>query len=386
MNVREKLNVGLCAHLMSLGRDYRGAGATWYIFNTLCHLPVAAPELHYTAFLNERRFTPPQGMRVRRSSWPTATPYGRIAWEQLRAPLALRQEQIDVLHAMAFVAPILSSCPTVVTVLDLSFLRFPAAFKTFKRVYLRSMTRLSVRRAARVIAISESTRRDVIDLLGVPAERVTRVYCGVDPSFRPLASDRVAAFRREKRLSDRFLLFLGTIEPRKNVVTLVQAFAALVASDPREMADVQLVLAGSQGWLADPVYACVEELGLQDRVRFAGYVPEEEKALWYNAATCFCYPSLYEGFGLPPLEAMACGVPVVTSNVSSLPEVVGEDALTVNPLDGAALCEAMRRVLVDPDLRAQLAARGLARARQFSWLDAARQTADIYRWVGEGTG
>jgi glycosyltransferase involved in cell wall biosynthesis len=390
VDVPHKLNVGLCAHLMSLGRDYRSAGATWYIYNTLCHLPAAAPELRYTAFLNEPRFSPPQGMRVQRSSWPTATPYGRIAWEQLRAPVALRQEQIDVLHGMAFVVPLLSPCPTVVTVLDLSFLRFPEAFKGFKRAYLTLMTRLSVRRAAKVIAISESTRQDVIELLGVPPERVVRIYCGTDPRFRPLPADEVAAFRQEKGLPSRFVLFLGTIEPRKNAVTLIEAFAALIAAERRQTEDLQLVLAGGRGWLAEPVYARVEELGLQDRVRFAGYVPESEKTLWYNAATCFCYPSLYEGFGLPPLEAMACGVPVVTSNVSSLPEVVGEAALTVDPLDSAALCEALRHVLVDRVLRIELSALGPARARLFSWSEAARQTADVYRrvyrWVGEGAG
>jgi len=371
---------------MSLGRDYRSAGATWYIYNTLCHLPAAAPELRYTAFSNETRFSPPQGMRVRGSSWPTATPYGRIAWEQLRAPATVRQERIDVLHGMAFVAPLLSPCPTVVTVLDLSFLRFPEAFKAFNRAYLALMTRLSVRRAAKVIAISESTRQDVIELLGVPPERVARIYCGADPRFRPLPADEVAAFRQEKGLPERFVLFLGTIEPRKNAVTLIEAFAALIATERRRTEDVQLVLAGGRGWLAEPAYARVEELGLQDRVRFTGYLPEEEKALWYNAATCFCYPSLYEGFGLPPLEAMACGVPVVTSNVSSLPEVVGEAALTVDPLDSRALCEALRRVLIDGDLWSELSVRGPARARRFSWREAARQTADVYRWVGEGTG
>jgi glycosyltransferase involved in cell wall biosynthesis len=287
---------------------------------------------------------------------------------------------------MAFVAPLFSPCPTVVTVLDLSFLRFPEAFKGCKRAYLTQMTRLSARRAAKVIAISESTRQDVIELLGVPAERVVRIYCGADPHFRPLPAEEVAAFRREKGLPERFVLFLGTIEPRKNAIALIEAFAALTAAGPRQTKDVQLILAGGRGWLAEPIYARVEELGLADRARFTGYVPEEEKALWYNAATCFCYPSLYEGFGLPPLEAMACGVPVVTSNVSSLPEVVGEAALTVDPLDSAALCEALRRVLIDDDLHAELSALGPARARLFSWDEAARQTADVYRQVGEGAG
>ena len=140
-----------------------------------------------------------------------------------------------------------------------------------------------------------------------------------------------------------------------------------------------LVIAGGRGWLSDPVFARIEELEVQDRVHVVGYVPEEEKRLWYGASTCFCYPSLYEGFGLPPLEAMACGVPVITSNVSSLPEVVGEAGLTVPPEETRALSEALSRVLDDVGLRAELSLKGLARAKQFSWAESARQTAAVYR-------
>jgi glycosyltransferase involved in cell wall biosynthesis len=380
------LHVGLGAHLLSLGRDYRGAGATWYIYNILGHLPAATPDLplQYTAFLHEPSYSPPVGMRVRRSLWSTSSPIRRIAWEQLAAPVALRRERIDVLHAMAFVAPLFSPCPTVVTVLDLSFLRYPKAFKPFNRLYLGWMTRISVRRASRVIAISESTRQDVIALLGVSPDRVHRIYCGVDPAFYPASEAEVETFRQRKGLPERFILNLGTIEPRKNVARLVEAYASLVASDPGEMAGIPLVIAGGRGWLADPIYARVQELGIQDRVHFVGYVPEVEKRLWYSAATCFCYPSLYEGFGLPPLEAMACGVPVIASDVASLPEVVGDAGLTVSPLDTAALSSEMRKVLSSPSLRAELAARGRAQALRFSWNEAARQTAQIYALAGEG--
>jgi glycosyltransferase involved in cell wall biosynthesis len=373
------MHVGLNAHLLSLEKSYRGAGTTWYIYNLLCHLPAADPELRYIAYLHEPRFSPRQGMQVRRPHWSTTAPLGRIAWEQAVAPFVLRRDRIDVLHAMAFVAPLLSPCPTVITVLDLSFLLYPDAFRTFKRSYLRLMTRLSARRARQVIAISESTRRDVISRLGVPAERVQTVYCGVDPRFEPLPTTEVATFRRQEGLPERFVLFLGTIEPRKNVSRLVEAFAQLLATDPETTSDLYLVIAGGKGWFSEPVFAQVEKLGLGDRVIFPGYVPEEDKALWYNAAMCFCYPSLYEGFGLPPLEAMACGVPVVTSNASSLPEVVGDAGLTVPPEDTAALCEALRRLTVNPALRAELAQRGRARTRRFSWAEAARQTVGVYR-------
>jgi glycosyltransferase involved in cell wall biosynthesis len=378
VNEAHSIHVGLNAHLLSLAESYRGAGPTWYIYNLLSHLPAAGPELRYTAYAHEPRFSSRQGMRVRHSRWSTATPLGRIAWEQLVAPAALYRDRIHLLHAMAFVAPLLSPCPTVVTVLDLSFVRYPEAFKTFKRTYLRLMTRISARRARQVIAISESTRQDVIDRLGVPAERVQTVYCGVDGRFEPRPAAEVAAFRRQKDLPERFILFLGTIEPRKNVSRLVEAFSQLLASDPAGTSDLYLVVAGGRGWFSEAVFARVEALGIGERIIFPGYVPEGEKVLWYNAAMCFCYPSLYEGFGLPPLEAMACGVPVITSDVSSLPEVVGDAGLTVPPEEPAALCEALRRLAVNPALRAELAQKGRARARRFSWAEAARQTVGVY--------
>jgi glycosyltransferase involved in cell wall biosynthesis len=280
---------------------------------------------------------------------------------------------------MAFVAPVFSPCPTVVTVFDLSFLLYPAAFKATNRCYLRLMTRISTRRAGHVIAISECTRQAVIAKLGIPADRVQTIYCGVDPSFRPLSSAEAKAFRQQKGLPERFILFLGTIEPRKNVSRLVEAFAMLRVAYTQAASPPHLVIAGGRGWLSDPVFARIEELGVQDRVHVVGYVPEEEKRLWYGASTCFCYPSLYEGFGLPPLEAMACGIPVIASNVSSLPEVVGEAGLTVPPQDSRALSKALSRALEDAGLRAELSQKGLARAQQFSWAESARQTAAVYR-------
>ena len=369
-------HVGLNAHLLSLSQDYRGAGANWYIYHMLRHLPAADPALRYTAFTSAPRFSPPAGMRIHRPRWSTATPLGRITWEQAVAPLALRREQVDLLHAMAFVAPLLAPCPTVVTIFDLSFVFYPQAFKPFKRLYLQLMTRLSAHRARRVIAISEHTRRDVITCLGVSATNVCAVPCGVDPTLTPVSPAEAATFRRDRGLPERFVLFLGTIEPRKNVPHLIDAFADLTATD---LSDTYLIIAGGRGWMAESAFARVEERGVQDRVRFVGYVPEAEKRLWYGAATCFCYPSLYEGFGLPPLEAMACGTPVIVSNSSSLPEVVGDAGMIVPPDDRPALREALHKLLSDPRLREQLRAKGLARARRFSWAEAARQTARVYR-------
>jgi glycosyltransferase involved in cell wall biosynthesis len=377
--------IGLNAHLLSLNKTYRSAGASWYIHHILRHLPAADPALRYTAFLHEPLFSPPQGMLVRRTRWSTSTPYRRIVWEQLAAPAMLRREQVDLLHAMAFVAPVASPCPTVVTILDLSFLLFPSAFRAINRLYLQSMTKLSVTKAKRVIAISDNTKRDIVALMGLPADRIDTIYCGIDPVFTSLPEAIVHDFRREKGLPERFVLFLGTIEPRKNVTQLIRAFAALLSAAPQSTAGLQLIVAGGKGWFYDSVFAQVQDLGVQDRVHFAGYVPEEEKPLWYNAATCFCYPSLYEGFGLPPLEAMACGTPVITSNASSLPEVVGGAGIQVPPQDTPALSDALHQVLFHPAVHADLSAKGQIRAKQFSWDLAARKTAATYRLALENS-
>lgn len=381
MSTSCSIHIGLNAALLSLGENYRSAGINWYIYHLLRHLPEADPTLCYTAFLSETRFCPPPGLRVVLPCWSTHAPVKRILWEQMIAPGVLRREKVDLLHALAFVSPLLSNLPTVITVLDLSFFKFPRAFRLTNRLYLQTMTRVSVRRAAQVIAISESTRQDVIAQLGVPAERVQTVYCGVEPHFTPLPTAEVEAFREQKGLPRRFVLFLGTIEPRKNIVRLIEAFASLAD----RFREVDLIIAGAKGWFFEPVFARVQELGLSGRVHFPGYVPEADKVSWYNAAELFCYPSLYEGFGLPPLEAMACGTPVIVSNATSLPEVVGDAGVTVNPQDVAELSEAMACLLAAPSRRAELAERGRARARLFSWAETARRTTQVYRlaWQGE---
>jgi len=285
------------------------------------------------------------------------------------------------LHAMAFVAPIAAPCPFVVTVYDLSFLRFPEAFRRFNRWYLRSFTGHSVQRTKAVITISESTRQDVITMLGVPADRVHTIYCGVDDSFQPLPDREVAAFKAKHNLPESFVLFLGTLEPRKNVEGLIAAYARWRQWNKSAP---PLVVAGGKGWHYHQIFRQVEALNLQDVVYFPGYVPQAELPLWYNAADLFVYPSFFEGFGLPVLEAMACGTPVITSNVSSLPEVAGADGTTarlVDPADTEALAAAMAELMRHPELRMDMARRGRNRAAQFNWTETARATAAIYQKV-----
>jgi len=379
----EGWHIGLSAHLLYLGPSYRAAGAHVYIRHLLDYLPETDPSLHYTAFLGEQHYRPTSlALRLQLSRLPTARPLVRILWEQFVQPWALWRQGIDLLHAMAFVGPVVSSCPFVVTILDLSFLRYPQAFRRGNRLYLRLFTRLSARRARRVIAISEYTKADIGCSLGVPADRIEVVYCGVEEHFHPLPRQEVSAFRRQKGLPQQFLLHVGTLEPRKNLSFLLRAHAQLRALNPHSP---PLILAGARGWMWESLLAQVEELGLKGNVHFCGYVPGEELALWYNAATCLVYPSLHEGFGLPPLEAMACGTPVISSNAASLPEVVGDAGVLLDPRDEGAWTQELAQLLNLPDRQRELAQRGLDRARRFDWGRTAEETARVYHRAVAGS-
>ena len=366
----QPIHVALNAHLLSGSASYRSAGVHQYIYHLLRYLPT---ECQVTALLGPQSSLPDENGQAVYSRWPTANPALRVAWEQLAQPWALRRVQPDLLHSPAFVTPLLSSLPAVVTVHDLSFVRFPHLFRPANRLYLRTMTRLAVYRARQVIAVSNHAADETARLLGVARDRVQTVYHGIDPRFHPYPQETVDEFRAARHLPPRFLLYLGTLEPRKNLVRLVEAFAAL-----REPG-IKLILAGAKGWYYETLFARVEQLELQDKVLFPGYVPPDELPLWYNGATAFVFPSLYEGFGMPVLEAQACGTPVITSDSSALPEAAGDGALLVDPEDVKAITAALHRILTDADLRATLRQRGLAHAARFTWQRTAAETVAVYR-------
>jgi glycosyltransferase involved in cell wall biosynthesis len=375
-------HIGLNAHLLTLSQNYRGAGINSYIRQLLRHLTLVDRQNRYTAFLSDPRFTAGDNMHLNISWLPTIHPPARIFWEQFIQPLALIDQKIDLLHAMAFVAPLLAPCPTVVTIYDLSFIHFPELFRSWNRLYLSRLTAISARQAQRIIAISDSTKRDVVSCFGVPAHRVDVVHCGVDETFRPLPRQEVEAFRARHGLPEQFILFLGTLEPRKNIETLIRAYAQLRARCQGMKATVpRLVIGGAKGWYYERIFKAVEELDLTRYVIFPGYITQEELPWWYNAATFFVYPSSYEGFGLPVLEAMASGTPVITTNASSLPEVVGQAGLLLEPMDADGLAESMYRLLWDATLREELSQNGLARASRFSWERTARETVAVYLHV-----
>ncbi len=372
------MRIAINAHLLAHTSSFRRAGVSHYIEQVLLHLAAIDRVNHYTVYttrgLDQRALGLPANFTVKPSRLPTINPRVRIPWEQGVAPIILRGAA-DLYHGCLNVAPLFSPIPTVITIHDLAFMRFPQTFRSYNRIYLDLATRLSARRASRILAVSEHTKREVVGLLGVPAERVVVTPNAARQHFRPAPPAAIAQFRARHGLPERFVLYVGTLEPRKNLTTLLDAFALVSRSLP----DVPLLIGGGKGWMYEPIFARLEQLQLRERVKVIGYIPEEELPLWYAAATVFVFPSIYEGFGMPPLEAMACGTPVVTSNTSSLPEVVGDAGIMVSPRDTAALADAIRRLLTDADLHASLRRRGLERANRFSWADTAAATLAAYQ-------
>jgi glycosyltransferase involved in cell wall biosynthesis len=371
------MHIAINAHLLAHTRSFRRAGVSHYIEQVLVHLGACDRQNRYTIYttrgLDAAAIGLPANFQVRPSRLPTINPRVRIPWEQFLAPLLVRRIGADVFHGTLNVVPLACPIPSVVTIHDLAFIRFPQTFRAYNRTYLDFATRLTARRAARILTVSEHTRREVIGLLGVPPERVVVTPNAARAHFRPPPIGAIDQLRARHGLPERFLLYVGTLEPRKNLTTLLEAFAEVA-----RRTDATLLIGGGKGWLYTPIFERLAALGLRDRVRVVGYIDEEELPLWYAAATVFVFPSIYEGFGMPPLEAMACGTPVVTSNTSSLPEVVGDAGIMVDPHDAAALAAALAQLLNDADLRADLRTRGLQRAARFTWNTTAERTLRAY--------
>jgi glycosyltransferase involved in cell wall biosynthesis len=299
-------------------------------------------------------------------------------FEQHALPAEIARLGLDLLHSPDFIPPFRANCRTVITVHDLAFLLYPQ-FLTQESARYYSQIDQAVRRADHIIADSKNTRQDTLRLQGAPADKVSVVYLAANPIYRPIPLAQARRQVAEKfDLTGDFILFVSTIEPRKNLPTLLRAYRQLL--DAYKL-DVTLVVVGGEGWLYEEIPALVKGLRLEERARFLGRIPDEELLHLYNAAGLLAHPAIYEGFGLPPLEAMSCGTPVVVSNAASLPEVVGDAGLLVDPEDVDAWAVALWRVFADDALHEELSQKALARSRFFSWERTARQTLSIYERV-----
>lgn len=298
----------------------------------------------------------------------------RLRWQQWDVPRRAQVARANLLHVPGFDAPLWKPLPVVLTVHDLIGKLFPQNLPPVSRFYWSLWLPFSLRFADEIIVNSECTRRDVMRLAGLPAERIEVVHLGVDEGFRPLAFEEIEARRARYGLPRHAILYVGTLEPRKGIDTLIDAFAEMVGRHPHH-----LLLAGKRGWYWEPILRRVAERRLEDRVRFLDYVAEGDLPALYASASVFAFPSRYEGFGLPVLEAMACGTPVVCSNAGALPEVAGDAALLVPPDKPRALAEALEAVLDDEGLRDSLREKGLQRAGQFTWERTAQGTLRAYQ-------
>jgi glycosyltransferase involved in cell wall biosynthesis len=302
----------------------------------------------------------------------------RLVWEQTTFPRLIRQLHLDLLHTPHYTKPLSHPVPTVVTYHDMIFFIHPEKHTLAKRYFFPWMMRRSSKKADIIISDSESTRLDAMRFLDIPPEKIITVHLGYQEIFRRITDQaQLSAIRQQYRLPEKFIFYAGAIEPRKNVPLLLTVFEKLVQQGiPHD-----LVLAGGLGWLYEDVLAQIDSMQARDRVHRVGHVPYKDLPTFYNLADVFVYPSVYEGFGLPPLEGMACGTPVITSNISSMPEFVGDAGILVPPDDEGALLGAVQRVLTDQVLRQRLREAGPQRAANFTWKHTAQKTLDIYQQV-----
>ncbi|MGE0884441.1 MAG: glycosyltransferase family 4 protein [Blastocatellales bacterium] len=289
----------------------------------------------------------------------------------------LRRHPVDVLHVQ-YTAPPFCPAPVVATIHDLAFEHMPETFTRRGSLQLKLTVRRTARRAAKIATVSEYSRQDILRTYKLPPEKITVTYNGIESHFTEQTESEAEAkdVRQRFGIEGDFLLAVGSLQPRKNLVRLIRVYSQLRSENP-DFAP-QLVIVGRKLWLADEIFAEIRQQRWADDVILTGYVPDQDLPKLYRAATAFVYPSLFEGFGLPPLEAMACGTPVLTSNVSSLPEVTGEAALLIDPKNESELAAALLRITDDHNLRAQLRRRGIEQAKKFTWRTAAETTLQLY--------
>lgn len=367
------------------------AGIGWYAVNLLSHMGKIDHDnsyLLYTFYARSREFC------LDRGGLPTGHNFelqekwlpfrvARFLLDRIRIPIESIIGSFDVFHALDHWAPSLASGKLVITIHDLAYLIFPDRNFTSPECTKNGMSRMRnlAHRADKIIAVSQNTKHDIENVLGVPGEKIRVVYEAAEKRFMPLdEATLLNTVRKRYHLPERFILFVGTMEPRKNIPLLLKSYHTLKGT---RRIDHKLVLAGRLGWSYGNIFNLLNELRLQKDVILLGHIAREDLPALYNLADLFVYPSYYEGFGLPPLEAMACGTPVIASRCSCFPEILGDAAILIDPNDASELSEKMYLMITDYALSARYAEQGLRRAAQFSWEQAARETIQVYKEVSK---
>lgn len=369
------LHIAIDAHSVGTGL----AGNETYATNLIESLAEIDRENLYTLYVTKRAAVERYAGRWPNFAVRRTLPHSPLVRIPVTLSAELRRRPVDLLHVQ-FTAPPFAPCPVVSTVHDLSFEHLPQTFKRRSWMQLRLTVRRTTRNAAHIITPSEFSRRDVIETYRVAPERVTVTPEAAAPHFEPAPATEIERVRNVYGIRGVYILAVGSIQPRKNLARLIRAYSDLRRARGGSKLP-QLVLVGKQAWLYGETLRAIEEHGIRDATLLTGYVPEADLPALYSGALCFVYPSFFEGFGLPPLEAMRCATPVVTGDRTSLPEVVGDAGLLVDPFDTGAIKHAIERLIDDAALRADLSARGRRRALSFDWRDTARMTLQVYRRV-----
>jgi glycosyltransferase involved in cell wall biosynthesis len=357
-------------------RKLHDFGIGTYVQNLLRHLARLDADTEYVLFCRreDREALSALGPNFR-PAVESAAPYSIL--EQISVPARLLRERVDLFHSPHYVLPPLTACKSVVTIHDCIHLMFPQYLPNkLAYGYAKTFMWWAAHGSGRVLTVSEASKRDILRYFHIPEQKITVIHNGLDDRFRtPPPEAEVHRVRERFQLQEQFVLYAGNVKPHKNVERLIEAFHHLRTIG---FTQLKLLIIGNDISRYATLRRAIHTHNLHKYVRVLGFVPDQTLAILYRLASVFVFPSLYEGFGLPPLEAMACGTPVVTSNVSSLPEVVGDAAVLVDPYDARSIAEGIRRVLVDESLRRDLQARGVAHAHSFSWEQAARRVREIY--------
>ena len=375
------MKIGFNAQIVS-GSD---AGVATYARNLIEHLVAENKNHELYIFGSPDYVNLPEDFRSRMipTSQIVNRGWKRILWEQFVLPAKAKRCHVDVMFYPDHTASLFQKpSPVVITVHDLAFMAMPDTFPLGKRIYKTLAVRQSVRRADCIIADSQATKDDCTKLLGIPEDKIKVIHNGIDSYFKKITEPALLTNTRKKLgLFKNIILFVGTLEPRKNVIRLIRAYAHLCKSTHL---DHELVIAGKKGWMYSGIFHEVERLRLKNRVHFLNYVTQHDLVNLYSMADLFVYPSLYEGFGFPPLEAMACEVPVVASNVSSLPEVLGDAALLIDPYSTDELVAAMSKILSDVEYSQRLRGKGLEQVKQYSWKNFAVELLKVFEEINIG--
>lgn len=371
------MRIAIDAHSVGTGLG----GNESYATNLITALAEIDQQNEYVLYVTRR-----EAVERFQNRWPnftvrTTLPHTPLIRVPVTLSAELRRRPVDVLHVQ-YTAPPFVPCPVVTTIHDLSFEHFPETFKRRSTMQLRLTVRYTARKAAHVLTDSEYSRRDIVETYQIPNDLVTVAYAASPDHFAPATEAEIQRIRRTYGIEGDYILAVGSIQPRKNLVRLMSAYSDLLAKW-REAKLPKLVLVGKRAWLYNDTVKTIGQLQLSKFVIMTGYVPETDLPGLYSGAQCFVYPSFFEGFGLPPLEAMKCGAPVIVGNRTSLPEVVGNAALLVDPFDIKAIASAIESVLKDPQLRESLKTKGFEQASRFTWRDTAAKTLSVYEKVAQ---